>query len=198
MKHIKCVVVGDGAVGKTCLLISYTSNAFPAEYVPTVFDNYSIDVMFNNKPINLQLWDTAGQEDYKRLRPLAYPDTDVFILTLVSLTSFENVENFWLPEIKERCPNTPFILVGLKSDLRDDFEQNADELKSKGFAPIASSKGKELKEKINASAYIECSSLKQINLKEVFDSALKVALRPQNIESISDAERNEGACCLLL
>ena len=158
MKHIKCVVVGDGAVGKTCLLISYTSNAFPAEYVPTVFDNYSIDVMFNNKPINLQLWDTAGQEDYKRLRPLAYPDTDVFILTLVSLTSFENVENFWLPEIKERCPNTPFILVGLKSDLRDDFEQNADELKSKGFAPIASSKGKELKEKI-------ASYLKEINVE---------------------------------
>ncbi|XP_054975895.1 rho-related GTP-binding protein RhoQ isoform X1 [Sorex araneus] len=119
---LKCVVVGDGAVGKTCLLMSYANDAFPEEYVPTVFDHYAVSVTVGGKQYLLGLYDTAGQEDYDRLRPLSYPMTDVFLIcfSVVNPASFQNVKEEWVPELKEYAPNVPFLLIGTQIDLRDD------------------------------------------------------------------------------
>jgi len=180
MQNIKCVVVGDGAVGKTCLLISYTTNAFPGEYIPTVFDNYSANVMVDGKPINLGLWDTAGQEDYDRLRPLSYPQTDVFLIcfSVISKASKDNVKAKWHPEINNHCPGTPVVLVGTKADLRDD-PQTLKQLSERNTKMVSSDDAEALRQEIKAVTYVECSALTQDGLKNVFDEAIRAALAPK-------------------
>uniref|UniRef100_A0A3Q3SCS6 Rho-related GTP-binding protein RhoA-C n=1 Tax=Mastacembelus armatus TaxID=205130 RepID=A0A3Q3SCS6_9TELE len=118
----KLVIVGDGACGKTCLLIVFSKDQFPEVYVPTVFENYVADIEVDGKQVELALWDTAGQEDYDRLRPLSYPDTDVILMcfSIDSPDSLENIPEKWTPEVKHFCPNVPIILVGNKKDLRND------------------------------------------------------------------------------
>ena len=192
---IKLVVVGDGAVGKTCLLIAYTSNSFPTEYVPTVFDNYTARVMVEGKTISLGLWDTAGQEDYDRLRPLSYPSTDVFLLcfSLVNATSFANIKIRWLREVRHHCPNSKIILVGTKLDAREDPELLA-KLQGQGIKPVESQDGENLAKEIGAIKYMECSALNQKGLKNVFDEAIKAILRPKK----TPAPKKKNNDCQLL
>jgi len=180
-RNIKLVVIGDGAVGKTCLLIAYANNRFPEEYVPTVFDNYVVNLTAGDTHIELGLWDTAGQEEYDRLRPLSYANANVFLVcfSLVSPISYENVAVRWYPEVIHFCPEVPQILVGTKTDLRKD-QVTLENLKEQGHTPITPEMGNELAKKIKAVKYLECSAKTGENLKLVFDEAVKgVLLAPK-------------------
>ncbi|KAM0934565.1 putative small GTP-binding protein [Dioscorea sansibarensis] len=204
-KFIKCVTVGDGAVGKTCLLISYTSNTFPHDYVPTVFDNFSANVVVDGQTVNMGLWDTAGlhalwwgfnglwillcQEDYNRLRPLSYRGADVFILafSLISKPSFENVSKKWIAELRHYAPTVPVVLVGTKLDKQFLMDHP-------GACTISAEQGEELKRQIGATAYIECSSKTQQNVKNVFDSAIKAVIQPHKPKK----QRRQNKICNFL
>jgi len=174
------MVVGDGAVGKTCLLISYTTNSFPGEYVPTVFDNYNANAIVDGIPVNLGLWDTAGSEEYDTLRPLSYPGTDVFLVcfSLFSPSSFEDVIKKWYPEIRQHMDTKPpIILVGTKMDLRNK-PQAIESMRSSGEEPVSFEMGEQMRLELGAYKYLECSALTQEGLATVFEEAIRVVLFP--------------------
>ncbi|XP_035217153.1 cell division control protein 42 homolog [Stegodyphus dumicola] len=192
--RVKCVLVGDGAVGKTSLIIGYTTNAYPKEYRPTAYDKYSVVVSVNNKPVRLQICDTAGQDDFDALRPLCYSHTDIFLLcfSVVYPTSFYNVAEKWIYEIRHHCPKAPVLLVGTQSDLRTDIGVLL-ELAHYGEQPVSIQQANTLASQIGAISYVECSAVTKRNLKEVFDTALMSALKTKkaNIlltDNCSDSE----------
>ncbi|MCJ8741375.1 hypothetical protein PDJAM_G00070100 [Pangasius djambal] len=187
----KLVIVGDGACGKTCLLIVFSKDQFPEVYVPTVFENYVADIEVDGKQVELALWDTAGQEDYDRLRPLSYPDTDVILMcfSIDSPDSLENIPEKWTPEVKHFCPNVPIILVGNKKDLRND-EHTRRELSKMKQEPVKPEEGRDMANRINAFGYLECSAKTKDGVREVFEMATRAALQAK--------KRGKKNGCLLL
>ncbi|GAU87572.1 hypothetical protein RvY_00400 [Ramazzottius varieornatus] len=163
-QEVKCVVVGDAAAGKTSLLASYMAIKYPEEsHIPKVFDNYTAMVACGGELYKFSPFDTTGQEDYDRMRPLSYPQTDVFLVcfSVVEPSSFENVPGKWFPEITHHCPRTPFLLVGTQIHLRDD-PQTIIRLAGNNQKLISPKQGKKLAKKLRAVQYVECSALTRV------------------------------------
>lgn len=168
METVKCVMVGDEAIGKSSLLVAYLKCAISKEYIPTVYDNSSVKVTMNEKTINLGVWDTGGKKEYDRLRSFSYPSTDVFIVcfSLVRPASFHNIRSKWYPEISYNCPNTPIVLVGTKYDLL------IPELEGHFISFYQAIK---LKKEIGD---LECSAFNQWGVKDIFEIAARAGLKP--------------------
>lgn len=275
MRSIKCVVIGDGAVGKTSLLISYTTNTFPTDYVPTVFDNYTTTLALQppmplstnstvassstttttgggssvfidqNTPVfkqsnssrrrplaegdtlssstssfstgggdsssalkrqifKLNLWDTAGQEEYDRLRPLSYRQTDIFLIcfSVAEPTSFKNVIEKWFQELKRvsgiessdlylNYKKYPILLVGTKSDLRDD-ENELQKLRDQNQQFVSREEIDKIVKENGFMGYCECSAATQNGVRQVFERAVQiVAYEPEQLQRAKCQEENK-------
>lgn len=180
---VKLVCVGDGAIGKTCLMIVYGKGEFPTAYVPTIFENYQVKVKLEDQEVSVQLWDTAGQEELENIRVLSYDYADVFLLCFAvnDPASYENIKNKWCTEIRDRNKTGAFMIVGTKTDLRDEADQNC----------ITPEEGQSLANQVGAICYMECSAKKFIGVKEVFDRAILEGWHAKTASSQS------GGCCEL-
>ncbi|KAK0107441.1 Rho GTPase [Cadophora gregata f. sp. sojae] len=171
---IKLVVVGDPGKLKQYLLVTYVTNKYPTEYVLPVFDNYAVTVMIGDEPYTLGIFDTTGQESYERLRPLSYPQTDVFMIVISTSnrSHYKSARDTWAPELKLHCPGVPFLLVGIQDPPNDALDTA-----SRKKARV--DEGKKLAREIGAVQYVECELKTQKGVKDVFDEAIVAALDPR-------------------
>ncbi|CAJ0590548.1 unnamed protein product [Cylicocyclus nassatus] len=185
-KRLKLVVVGDSYVGKTTLLFAYAEKQFRSVYATTVFDNWSITVNIEHRNYTVNLFDTAGQEDYGHLRCLSYPNTDVFLLcfSLVDPKSLDVCLTVWMPEIRKYAgDNVPVLLVGTKEDL---LETATDEQR------VSFDAARRAASQMGCMKFLACSALTHKGLKQVFDEAFLAALGV----TLKDSYRKP--CCRIL
>ncbi|XP_063077552.1 rho-related BTB domain-containing protein 1 [Engraulis encrasicolus] len=197
VETIKCVVVGDNAVGKTRLICARACNTTLTQYqllathVPTVWaiDQYRVcqEVLERSRDVvdevsvSLRLWDTFG--DHHKDRRFAYGRSDVVVLcfSIANPNSLHHVKTMWYMEIKHFCPRTPVILVGCQLDLRyADLEAVnrarrplARPIKPGDILPPES--GREVAKELGI-PYYETSVFDQFGIKDIFDNAIRAAL----------------------
>ncbi|KAJ7064943.1 Cdc42-like protein [Mycena amicta] len=174
----KVVVVGDGAVGKTCLLIRHATGVFPTEYVPCTHDPSTSTFQFEGETYGICFFDTGGGEDYDRLRPLSYPQTDAFLLCYCVTTpaSFANIKQKWIPELNHFSKDVPVVLVATQMDKRDD-EKTINRLARTGQKAVTTVQGQRLAVEVGAVEFLECSALENAGVRAVFDAVGKAVVQ---------------------
>ncbi|KAL3271380.1 hypothetical protein HHI36_021864 [Cryptolaemus montrouzieri] len=178
----KLVIVGDGACGKTSLLYAYCQKTFAEDYLPTIHETYTTTVKLEDDEVKFALWDTAGEEDYDRLRPLSYPRTDIVIIcfNVDNPISLQNIHLKWYPEVRHFCPFVPILLVATKLDLR--YNRNiVENLKKRDLNTLSYSEGLRTSKLIKAAGYRECSAKTMEGIKEVFKRAAEVVLQKNKV-----------------
>ena len=169
--HLKVMVIGDGTIGKTSLLVTYSTGSFPIEEsISTVVENYNTTCNFNDRVIQLNLWDIVRQEGYDTLRTMKYPQTDIFVLcfSISEQQSLANAKGKWMAKIREHYPETPVILVGTKLDMREETPEKC----------INYETGRMVAEEIGAKCYVECCAKTNLGVKDVFVEVIKAASCP--------------------
>lgn len=197
---IKCVCIGDSAVGKTALLTTYISGIMPSEHMPTILENFEVTIEENDHEIILETWDTSGSQSYGEIRSLVYNNADVFIVcyAIDSPSSLENVRKQWIPEIRSHSRQIPFVLVGTKSDLRPHKSEKKELSRAKqSLRSVDPVKASDEARTLGAYASTECSSLEKTGVKAVFSKAIEAALDISVAKRGRKRKPKKNSCTLL-
>ena len=173
---IKCVLLGETAVGKTSFINRFVNDTFTSEFVPTMIGCYSSKEVFYekaNRKIKYELWDTAGQEKYRSINKIFYQDTLIVILIfdITRKDTFSSIKDYWYKEVKENSPDDVIIAIAAnKSDLYEKEEVSQDEVE-------------EFAESINA-IYKQTSALNGSGIKEIFESIGDELTSSENFDNL--------------
>ncbi|KAJ7792943.1 cell division control protein 42 [Mycena olivaceomarginata] len=183
---IKVVLVGDSGVGKTRLCASYKRKEAPRDHHLPNFDGYAPSITIGIETWLFGLWDTAGEADHERLRPMSYPQTDIFVVcfSVASRVSFENVQQKWFPEVRHHCPNVPLF-----------DEKVVQKLAGQGKLPVSPAEGEMMTRRLGAARYFECSANKGQGVDDGFDQVLAIAIADINLKR--RAEKATRKCIVL-
>ncbi|EFC36968.1 small GTPase [Naegleria gruberi] len=166
--YVKFMVVGSSC-GKTSFLYHlslglhppYSNVASNLQYLPSIHDGYSTNLIFGSSFCNIGFWDTSGKSEYKTLRPLSYPGTDVCFLCFdcMSYDSLDLAINTFLEELtshmKQEGKTFPIALLSTKHDLQQDRKEVLKLLISKQQKPINSQLGERIAKAIGCVTYLE-------------------------------------------
>jgi len=179
-------IIGSATCGKTSILTRHIKKVFGTEISPTVFNSVNNMYKHPGNTIELRLWDTAGQDEYARFRHLALPSADyiAIVYAIDDRTSYAEVKNNLVGQVREKAPLAKYFLVGAKTDLRDD-SQRLEELARNGDSPISTVEGLELARNVGAVGYFECSAKSGVGVDEIFEKISEYALQTHLKESRS-------------
>lgn len=194
----KIVVIGDMCSGKSSLISAYCRDKFSELYVPTILTSCMTDADVLGEKIELVVVEVAGRIDYAKIRRCAYHKMDLVILCYSAdrPSSLAAIKTNWLPELKKVAPEVPYILVGTKTDIREEKMSAVEHMKhsTKGkledvdtdsLRPedvlkdniVTTRQGVEAAESIGAKDFLECSAMYRDGTRDVFEMAAKIALR---------------------
>lgn len=184
---IKCVLVGDSGVGKSNVAARMSSRNFREEYQPTLFDNYAATIFIDDRPFHFSLFDTAGKEDYDRLRVISYMNCDVFLVCFAvdDPGSLKSVEGNWVPELRRYLPKTPLVLVGTRADRRDDETS----YKTDSKPQVSYKQAMAVSSQVGAVSYVECSALTGDGIQDLIKDIV------DTVEKTADCTNKRTTCC---
>ena len=167
---------------------------FLEEHTPTIVETYVDAVYVDATKVEFVIWDTAGQEEYERLRPLFYRDADIILIcySIDNKVSLENIIDKWHPDLKYFCPKTPTILIGTKKDLRENAGSDFKPNKKYKLKDIKYEEGHETAVRIKAHAFFECSCKTFEGVDQIFEAAARCML------SSNEPRRVKKKCCCVL
>lgn len=193
----KVIMVGSGGVGKSALTLQFMYDEFVEDYEPTKADSYRKKVMLDGEEVQIDILDTAGQEDYAAIRDNYFRSGEGFmcVYSITDSESFQNTSDFREQILRVKNEeNIPFLLVGNKADLGDDKRQ----------VTVDEANGRAQGWKVN---YVETSAKTRANVDKIFydlmrlirDKKMEAAGKPskQNATSGGSGKRRKKKCTVL-